>query len=86
MKNRLKRKKLRTKKTLSNNKIIFIVLTVLFISVGFSALTAKLGMTATVTVKKKIWDATEVSYTTSYNTTVANSKQAVEDLNKIYEN
>lgn len=77
---KLKRKKLRTRKALDNKKIVLIVVLVLFISVGFSVLTTSLGMTAYVTIKKKVWDATEVSYTTSYNSSVTNSKQAIDDL------
>lgn len=80
MKRKLRSKRLRKIKLMSNKKVILIVALVFFITVGFSALSTTLGINGNVVVKKKIWDATEVSYKTSKNPSVTNSKEAIEDL------
>lgn len=80
MKGKLRTKKLRKFNILNNKKSVLILVCILFITVGFSVLTTTLSITENITVKKKNWDATEVSYTTSKNSSVSNSKQAIDDL------
>lgn len=80
MKGKLRTKKLRKLNILNNKKLVLILACILFITVGFSVLTTTLSITENITVKKKNWDATEVSYTTSKNSSVSNSKQAIDDL------
>lgn len=62
------------------NITAILVLFIFGLSLGYAALSTTLSISGKATIQKKTWDATEVSYTTTKNSSVSNSKQAIEDL------
>ena len=80
MKNQLRRKKLRKFESIDTKKLLIGVAAILFVSIGFSLIATTLSIRGNTVAKKKNWDAVEVEYTTTYNSTVTNSKEAFEDL------
>ena len=80
MKNQLRRKKLRKFESIDTKKLLISISAILFVSIGFSLIATTLSIRGDTVAKKKNWDAVEVEYTTPYNSTVTNSKEAIEDL------
>lgn len=80
MKNQLRRKKLRKLESIDSKKLIIGIVSILFVSIGFSLIATTLSIRGNTVAKKKNWDAVEVEYSTTYNSSVSNAKEAIEDL------
>jgi len=80
MKDQLRRKKLRKFESINAKSVFIAIVAVFFVSIGFSLIATTLNINGDTTAKKKDWDAVEVEYTTPYNSSVTNAKEAVDDL------